>query len=92
MYFSKTFIIRDVKEMGLSFSTEPFSSFLCTGATEASFHSFVILPVTKDILNIIVNGFAKVDAQFFNTMPCISSGLAVLLGFISLRRRRTSSS
>ena len=39
--------------------------FLCTGTTEASFHSFGIIPVAKDILNIIVNGFAKVDAQFF---------------------------
>ena len=39
MHLSKTFIIRDVKEMGLYFSTEPFSYFLCTGATKASFHS-----------------------------------------------------
>ena len=48
MHLLKTFIIRDVKEMGLKFSTEPFTSFLCTGTTEASFHSFGILPVTKD--------------------------------------------
>ena len=76
MHLLKTFIIRDG-------SIIFYRIFLCTGTTEASFHSFGILPLTRDILNIIfVNGFAKVDAQFFNTMPCIPSGPAVLLWFI----------
>ena len=29
----------------------------------------VLMPVTKDILNIMVNGFAKDGAQFLSTIP-----------------------
>ena len=71
----------------------PLVIFLWTGTTEASFQSSGIIPDTKyEILNIMVKSLARLAAQFFRTIPCMPSGPAALLGFICLRRKRTSSS
>ena len=44
--------------------------------------------IDKYIFSIIANGFAKVNAQFFNAVPCIPSGPEALLRFISLEEHQ----
>ena len=64
IHFSNVFIINDVREMGLYFSTRLLSPFLNTGTTLPNFHSLGIYPLWKHSLKIRYRRYAIDSAQF----------------------------